>query len=201
MSSPFQIILCCLACICLWGCDANTPEESLLDQFARSLDEKAPYYREFHGVHKEYGGKKGQGKLAVDINRVEVHEVSGSREMEVSFKNKILVTAWDVKGDTVWTCQAGRGSWSRGIGFFLGGGIELNGVDGMSIVSDSVQWDARDKVMVIPTPVSLTANMRKTEEDSLQFAMIEGTSMTADARFDVYSISGLKGVYYVPTGE
>lgn len=193
MRSFFQIILSCIACVTFWGCSTETPEESLLDQFARSLEGKAPYYREFHGVHKEYGGGKNQGKLIVDVNRVEVYEVEGQEDLAVDFKNKVLVTALDAKGERVWDFQAGGGAWHPKRGFFLGSGVEFNGLNGVNIVTDSLQWDAKEQMIYIPSDFSMTTNGRLAQDDSLRFMMLEGTFLKADARFDRYKIEGLKG--------
>ena len=176
------------------GCKEEKKETSLLDDVAAALEEKAPFYFEQEGVHLEFNSPTGKWSATADVNRVEIIEREGRDFPEVMLRNSVNFRVMDSSQTAIWALTANEGELLANRDLVFRKGVLVEFGEGVQLETDAIEINRTNKRITCGSELRLFTRVRPSENDSTQFAIIEGDSLTATFSLDEWEMHGIKGV-------
>lgn len=192
----FLLFICTVAFI---GCSPE--EDDTLDQVARILEEKTPFYWEEEGFQREFIARSGKGKAIVDVNRVEISELMSRGQMDIYLRNAVRIELYGQSNEKIWTLTANEGLVLPEWNFRFQKGVLLDLGDGFQLEAEELEINRAAKRFTSGPGFSLFTQVRLSEENSSQYTVLEGDSIAATYSFDQWEIDAPRGSVVDPNTE
>ena len=156
----------------------------------------APFITKKEGVHLEFNSPAGEWTATADVNRVEIMEREGRDFPEVMLRNSVKFRIVDSTNTAIWALTANEGEVLANRDLVFRKGVLVEFGEGMELETDAIEINRASKRIRCGSGLRLFNWGLPTENDSTQFAILEGDSLSATYSLDTFDLYGIKG--YIP---